>query len=168
MKAVVVTESWFGNAAAVGAAVAQGMRLGGAEVTCYEVNQAPMSLDPDVTLIVVGAPTHNRSLSTVQTRAKAAEEAGRPTGIGAADWIAAVELPAGVRLAVFDTTTGDGWLSGSAAKTAARLLERRARGASIDRHSFLVAGMRGPLRDGELDSAHAWGRELATEPSTQA
>lgn len=162
MKAVIVVESWFGNTRQIGEAVARGLTAGGVPAELVSVDMAPAGVDGDLGLLVIGAPTHNRGLSTVDTRTKAAETAHRPAGTGVREWIADLDLPDAVNLAVFDTSTGRGWLSGSAAKAAARILTGRAPGHSIQTKTFVVRGMAGPLRPGELEAADAWGRNLAT------
>ncbi|RXW33485.1 flavodoxin family protein [Propioniciclava flava] len=162
MKAVVVVESWFGNTREIGEAVARGLTVSGVQVEVASVDEAPAAVDGDVGLLVIGAPTHNRGLSTADTRAKAAEAVHRPVGSGAREWVASAILPDDLNLAVFDTTNGRGWLSGSAAKAAARILSGRAPGRSIQTRTFVVRGMAGPLRPGEVEAAEAWGRSLAT------
>lgn len=161
MRAVVVVESWFGNTSEIGRAVARGLTASGAHAEVVSVDEAPAAVGDDVGLLVVGAPTHNRGLSTADTRAKAAEAAHQMAGSGVREWIASVSLPDDLNLAVFDTTNGRGWLSGSAAKAAVRILLGRVAGRSIPTKTFVVRGMAGPLRPGEVEAAEAWGRDLA-------
>lgn len=160
MKVVMVIESWFGNTRAIGQAAADGLSAGNAEVNVVGIDDAPAVIADDVDLLVVGVPTHNRGLSTVATRRQAVSAGGDAAQRGAREWLAETELPAGLNIAVFDTTTSSGWLSGSAAKAASRILERRAPGRHVETTSFLVGGTKGPLVDGEIDAARAWGRQL--------
>jgi hypothetical protein len=66
----------------------------------------------------------------------------------------------GVHAAAFDTRLGSRF-SGGAARGLARAL-RKAGAVPVGRpEGFIVTGLTGPLRAGELDRARAWGRELA-------
>lgn len=161
MDALLVVESWFGNTRAIAESVAGGMEQCGGRVRVVSVEDAPGEVSADVDVLVVGAPTHNRGLSTVATREKASAAAGGSGRAGVREWIGAVVLPEGLRIAVFDTVTSRGWLSGSAAKAAARILVRRQPGFSAETSSFTVAGLEGPLRDGQAEAAHRWGQRLA-------
>src|SRR5690606_22642564 len=66
MRALVVYESMFGNTQAVARAVAEGMspRLA---TEVVEVGTAPATVDQDVSVLVVGAPTHGMTLSRPDT-----------------------------------------------------------------------------------------------------
>lgn len=161
MNAVVVVESWFGNTREIGEAVARGLTAGGVPAEVVSVNDAPAAISGDVKLLVVGAPTHNRSLSTADTRAKAAEATQQSAGTGVREWLTSVSLGDGASLAVFDTTNGRGWLSGSAAKAAIRILAERVPGRQAQTKTFVVRGTAGPLRPGESEAAEAWGRSLS-------
>ena len=64
--------------------------------------------------------------------------------------------------ATFDTrVTKVGKLPGSAAKAAAKVLRRRSLGVVAESASFFVEDSTGPLGEGELDRARAWGARLA-------
>lgn len=158
MKVLMVIESVFGNTRQLGEAVAAGLTEGGAAVQLVGVDDAPAAVD-GVDLVVVGAPTHSRGLSTPATRAQAAKSGAAPVG-GVREWLGSVTLP-DAPVVVFDTATSHGWLSGSAAKAAAKLLAQRSPSIHAAARTFLVAGTQGPLQSGELEAAHAWGRELA-------
>jgi hypothetical protein len=65
-------------------------------------------------------------------------------------------------VATFDTRVGKvRHLPGSAAKSAAKALRKIGYTAVVPPESFWVADVAGPLLDGELDRARAWGEELA-------
>ena len=158
MKVLMVVESMFGNTRQVGEAVAAGLTEGGATVQLVGVDDAPAAVD-GIDLLVIGAPTHNRGLSTSATRAQAARS-GASSVRGVREWLGSattVDVP----VVVFDTATSHGWLSGSAAKAAVKLLARRSPSIHAAARTFLVSGTQGPLRSGELEAAHALGRELA-------
>lgn len=165
MHALIVVESCFGNTSRIAAAIADGLRSAGAEVTVTDAASGPVADGHD--LVCVGAPTHNLGLPSARSRDEAArsrDEAARrgakvPT-TGVAEWLAGDPRLAGVRTAAFDTALPSAF-SGSAAKRIARRL--RAAHASVEgRESFTVAGSPVDLAAGELDRARAWGATLAS------
>lgn len=164
MRTLIITESWFGNTHAIGRRVARGLEAGGASIESHSVADAPDAIPEGTDLLVIGAPTHNRNLSTPATRSQAASRlnsGAQPSANGVREWISQVSIPEGTHIAIFDTVTGKNWLSGSAAKAAAKILSKRFRGSSIDVTSFVVTGTEGPLAEGEEEAAQAWGEGLA-------
>ena len=164
MDALLIVESWFGNTRRVADAIAQGLSQDGGRVRLVNVEEAPDEVPAGVNLVVLGAPTHNRGLSTAATRQKAGSE---PGVTGAREWVDNVRLRDGVTVAVFDTVTSRSWFSGSAAKAAARALARRGPARCVETRSFTVGAAKGPLRPGEIEAARTWGRQLARH-STRA
>lgn len=164
MKALVVYESMFGNTEQIARAVAAGLEES-VDVQVAEVTDAPTEPDPDVALIVAGGPTHAFSMSRTNTRAdaisKGAQEGEREFGLR--EWMAA--LPSGQhteRMATFDTKVESmHHLPGSAAKGAAKAARRHGYESAAKAESFYVRDVGGPLLDGEIDRARAWGRQLA-------
>ncbi len=163
MRAVVVIESWFGNTQQVGEAIVRGLAAAGAQVNIVGVEDAAGDVGEAVDLLLLGAPTHNRGLSTPQTRAKAAESAGRPVSLGLREWLEGAVIPSSTKAAVFDTATGEGWMPGSAAKAAAKIIVKKTSQPPVSTKTFVVKGTSGPLRPGDLEAAEAWGRQLASE-----
>ena len=173
MRALVVYESMFGNTKAVAHAIAKGLETW-AVVDVVEVNSAPTVLGEDVSLLVVGGPTHAWSMSRPNTRRAAAKQAGEsggklslePGGAGAGlrEWLGG--LPAGERrVAVFDTRIqGPRFVTGRASASIVRTL--RGTGATLvaPSQSFLVT-KRSELVDGERERARRWGAELAARLS---
>lgn len=172
--ALVIVESHFGNTRTIARAVAAGLADAGVRASVLDADRAgapPADLD----LLVVGAPTHNRGLSTAGSRAAARRQgaaarrqgATAPAGDGGVrEWLATASIPARTRVAVFDTVTARNWLSGSAAGAIAKTLRRAGRGEPAVR-SFVVDSNRGPLADGEEEAARAWGREWACARTAQ-
>ena len=167
MKALIIYESMYGNTHAVADAVAAGL---GPDV---DVDICPVhaveSVPADLDLLVVGGPTHMHGLSTAMSRnmavSAAKEDAGKlaPGATeqpGLREWLRDLDAPRNVHAAAFDTR-GDARtaLTGSADRGIARRLRRRGVDV-IDRNSFLVADAEGPLEDGELERARAWGKAL--------
>ena len=78
------------------------------------------------------------------------------------EWVTLLEPPAQrVFAATFDTRMHSPHVPGSAAAGAWRLLNKRGFEVAAEAESFWVTGLRGPLRDGELDRAYAWGVGLS-------
>src|SRR4051794_39348512 len=161
----------YGNTHAVADAIAEG--LGAAATVEVRPAHDAGSVAGDVDFLVVGGPTHMHGLTTAMSRkmaVTAAKEDATEVEPGAIDqpglreWLRDLDA-IGIRAAAFDTR-GDARaaLTGSAAKGIARRLRRH--GCDIvDRQSFLVADSEGPLEDGELDRARAWGATLGTGTS---
>lgn len=162
MKALVVFESLWGNSEQVARAIADGLAEH-AEVTVVDVRDAP-ALPGDVDLVVAGGPTHAFSMSRASTRKDAVAQ-GAPHGEGEPglrDWLEAQPRGGHHRVATFDTrVTKVHHLPGSAARSAARSARKHGFAVAAEPHSFYVEDMAGPLADGELERAAAWGRELA-------
>lgn len=164
--ALVAHESMFGNTAAVAAAVARGLSSVGCQVDQVDVGTAGHPPRPltSYDVLVLGAPTHAFSLSRASSRAEAVEQ-GAPVDRserGLREWIAQLPPPGpDVRTATFDTRVAKvRHLPGSAAAKAARLLRRRGYRLIAAAASFYVVDTDGPLVDGELERAEAWGSGL--------
>ena len=163
MRALVIYESMFGNTHKVADAVAEGLAAT-ADVTVYEVSEAPRELNDEVDLVVVGGPTHAFSMSRPSTRKSAGEQGADPetaAHTGIREWVAAVGAPQSLRTATFDTKVAKPHVPGSAAKAASRKLRHRGFAALADPKTFFVTGTQGGLVDGELDRARQWGVHLA-------
>ena len=168
MNTLVVYESIYGNTRAIAEAVADG--LGGAAVA--SVAGAPAELG-DTELLVVGGPTHMHGLATNRSRQIAAEAAEEDKGTrvepdaaagpGLRSWLADLADRAGARAATFDTRLDRApWLTGVASRGIAKRLRHHGYEV-VASESFLVHDTEGPLEDGELDRARAWGAELARQ-----
>jgi hypothetical protein len=168
MRALIVVESMYGNTRTVAGAVAEGL---GAHlpVDVADVAEAPMTIPGDVTLLVVGGPTHAHGMSNPDTRHSAAKRAADmpvPFRSGIREWLEQLApAPGGLPAAAFDTRIkGPALLWGSAAQGAAKELRRLGFEAAVDPASFLVKGPMGPVFDvlvpGEAERARAWGDRL--------
>jgi hypothetical protein len=160
--AVVVCESMFGNTRAVGEAIAGTLAAHFDRVEVLDVADAPATFD-DVSLLVVGAPTHAFGMSRPSTRQAAGEQGAgiaAAAGRGVREWLATLDRPSvPVRAAVFDTRVGSPRVPGSAARAVRRRLARL--GFDVVAHvSFAVAGTPGPLAEHELDRAAHWAAAL--------
>ena len=145
MKTLVVYDSRFGNTKLVAEAIGQGIP---GEVEVVHAGEASAAELGGYDLLVVGAPTHG----------------GRPAEAAKAflDRIQSRAL-AGVRVAGFDTRVPAKWVRifGYAAPRIAKALQRKGGTLAGSPGDFYVLGTEGPLREGELERAAAWAREIA-------
>lgn len=165
-KALVVYESIFGNTRAVAEAVAEGLAAS-FEVEALEVSW--VDAQPEADLLVVGGPIHAWGMSRERTRqdARAQAEARNQQPVsawhGVREWLEGLQPnPGDVAAAAFDTGLKTRWFPvGSAARGEARELRRRGYRVLVAPEHFHVEGKDGPLAEGELERAIAWGRALA-------
>ena len=162
MKAVVVFESHWGNTAAVARAIAEGI---GPETPALTTDEATGAAIAGVDLIVAGAPVMAFTLPSDRVLAGMAKAEAKPDE-PAPDlshpsmriWLD--RLPHGTgRGAAFETRLW--WSPGGATGAIERGLAEAGYRRLEKGRKFVVTGGTGPLRDGELDAARAWGAELA-------
>lgn len=175
MKARVVFESMFGNTETIARAVADGLSAWG-HTEVLHVDRAASAPPSGLDLLVVGGPTHAFGMSRKTSRQDAAARAADPvvsgTDTGLREWVERLPAahgdpgqpgsgPEGLAVAAFDTRIGKPhWLVGSAARGAAKRLRARGYRLVAPPESFIVTDMPGPLRDGEVERARAWGKGL--------
>ncbi len=162
MKALVVYESYWGNTAAVARAIAEGIGEGARALPTSEAKGEALA---GADLIVVGSPIVAFQLPTEKARADMAARPGKapsPPDLShpsLRSWLQA--LPAGTgAAAAFET--GFKLSPSGAARTALKMLERKGYKPMTKKQRFLVKGSYGPLREGEIERAKAWGAELRT------
>ncbi len=178
MDAAVVYESLFGNTRAVAEAIAAGITDADpvARVMVMRVAEAKPGHVATAGLLVVGGPTHNTRMSSPRTRRsglRSGEKARRKShgwdvepgagGPGVREWLKA--LPAAREAcwaAAFDTCLSYP-VAGGAARPIARSLRRHGYRLAAAAEGFIVTGMGGPLRDGELERARSWGAALVRQ-----
>ena len=161
MHAVVVFESIWGNTEQLAREVAAG--IGGERTEVLDAASAPVGLDADVDLLVVGGPTHAFSMSTESTRESARQQGAVHIPVrGIREWIEAIHRRVAIVLvATFDTRVVSPRLPGSAAKKAMKRLVALGFRPLAKPETFGVHGYSGPVADGELERARRWGTELA-------
>ncbi len=173
MYALVVYESMFGNTAAVARAVAEGLATD-FDVVLQEVASATAVVDNDVSLLVVGAPTHVFGMSRPNTRQAAQEQGGNGGSVGLREWLEQLQIrPEGLQVAAFDTRVARAGVlkakaPGSAARGAVKRLRGRAASSVVEPTSFFVTDTPGPLVAGEEQRARVWGRTVAALASGAA
>jgi len=161
MKAVVVYESLWGNTAAIARAIAEGT---GPEARALSTAQATAEAIAGADLIVAGAPLIGFRLPTDGVRKNIGRDpkhAQRPPDLSLPSmrsWLATLPNGRGC-CAAFETRFK--WSPGSATGAIATGLQRAGYRRIAKDHPFIVKGTYGPLADGEVERAKAWGAELA-------
>lgn len=161
MKAIVVYESHWGNTAAIARAVAEGI---GPDARALSTAEATAEALANADLIVAGAPLLGFRLPTEgMLKNMAASAANDPTPPDLShpsmrSWLDALPAGSGVG-AAFETRIW--WSPGSAAKAILKKLEAVGYRPADKGQRFIVKGKYGPLREGELARARAWGADLA-------
>jgi flavorubredoxin len=151
MKAVVIYESRFGATRAVAEAIGRGLAAAGADVRVADVRVAAdgIELIRDADLVVVGSPTHGRTIP-------------RGSAFGVRRWLQVADFDGRYGAAFGTRFEVSGLLAGSAARAIARRMDR-GYAILVDRpHDFLVQ-RDGRLTEHELDHAYEWGRVLPSE-----
>jgi hypothetical protein len=161
MKAIVVYESLWGNTAAVARAIGEGLGEGTAVLSTSEAGPERLA---DADLIVAGAPVLGFRLPTEEMRQsvlRTERNAPSPADLSHPSmraWLDGMPSGGGARFVTFET--GLWWSPGGATKA----MDEKLRAAGLipiqKGRRFVVKGRYGPLRDGELDKARAWGAEL--------
>ena len=165
MKALVIYDSLHGNTEKIGQAIGDGLAEGlgaSGSVQVLPVGEAHGDQLAGWDLVIVGAPTHGSHPS--------------PAMRELLDRVPDKAL-AGVEVAAFDTRTDMDKLAGAmrwfgkfldhlgyaAPKISASLA---AKGGQAVRppEGFIVKGTEGPLGEGELEQAEAWGRQIVGQP----
>lgn len=170
MGAVVAYESMYGNTRQIAEAIAEGLKPL-SELEVVSVNAGDASTADEADVLIVGGPTHMHGLATSMSRNAAADaaneeehvelEPGAVDGPGLRQWLGQRQGD-GKRAAAFDTRLDKSpIITGMAARGIAKRLRRRGYELITDPESFLVEDSEGPLADGELERAKAWGASLA-------
>jgi flavodoxin len=162
MNAVVVYESHWGNTAEVARAIAEGI---GGNARALTTDEADARTVGESDLLVVGAPVIAFGLPRESVRQQIAGDVKGPHSPDVSHpalrtWLDA--LPSGNGwAAAFETRLW--WSPRGATGTMEAKLRRSGRRRMAQAQRFIVGGAYGPLRDGEVERARAWGRQLAEE-----
>ena len=159
MAAIVVYESFWGNTADVARAIAEGI---GGDTPALTTDQVTPEVLAGADLIVVGAPIIAFSLASNTSRTNIVNDAKAPRPADAShpllrSWLEGLPEGSG-RFAAFET--GYKW-SPAATKRISRGMEAAGYTQAAKPERFLVAGSYGPMKDGEIERARAWGATLA-------
>jgi flavodoxin I len=145
MNTLVVYDSVYGNTEKIARAI--GENLSG-EVRVIRVGDVDVSALKSLDLLFVGSPTHG----------------GRPSP-ATRELLDEIQPPAleGIKVAAFDTRLTTRWagILGFAAGRIAKSLKKKGGTLVGSPENFHVEGTEGPLREGELERAAAWARQIA-------
>jgi len=149
MRGFIVYDTRHGNTEQIAHAIAEGF-AGVGEVVLRKAADARPEEIQSAELLLAGCPVHGWNISKPMKAFLDSLGARRFEGMPAA---------------AFDTKFKS-LLAGGAAKKIAARLEKLGFSLIADPQSFFVAGMQGPLREGELDRARAFGAGLAERLSS--
>ena len=159
MHAIVVYESVWGNTAAIARAIAEGM---GGGVQAFATDEVPTEDLTSADLIVAGSPVFAFSLpsESMRTNILRTETDGPPPDLShpsLRSWLDS--LPEGRGFAAaFETRIW--WSPRGATGTIEKKLAESGYRRLLKPEKFVVQEKCGPLREGELGRARAWGRAL--------
>jgi len=158
MKALVIYDSFYGNTEQIARAI--GDTLGSsAEVEVLKVGEVKPEQLAGLDLLIVGSPTRAfRPTPAITNLLKGIAT----NGLG------------GVKVAAFDTRIAItdmkpailrffAGLFGYAAKPIANRLQRKGGKLTVSPEGFLVMGTEGPLKEGELERAADWARQVVAK-----
>jgi len=145
MKALIIYDSMYGNTEKIAKAIGSAI-TGEAEV--LHVGEANHSEWESINLLIVGSPT----------------QGGRPTP-AIQDLLNKVSESAikGINVAAFDTRFSTRWVGifGYAAGKIAGNLKGKGGTLVASPEGFFVKGKEGPVKEGELERAASWAKEIA-------
>ena len=167
MSTLVIYESMFGNTRQIAEAIADSLD---------DARAVPLAAVDDAELagaarVVVGGPTHAFGMSRPSTRTQAEAMARKEqaltfepgaSGDGVRELLARIDLT-GKEVAAFDTRATRFGLPHAARRIDACVVH--AGGRPLVRPGSFLVTRKNTLRDGELERARAWARQLAAIPS---
>ncbi|MBM4431000.1 MAG: nitric oxide synthase [Chloroflexi bacterium] len=158
MKALVVYESFFGNTERIAQAVAQA--LGSPpEVELRRASEVQPEHLQGLTLLVVGSPTRGFRPSPDTTALLKRIPAGALNGIKVAGFDTRIS-GADVKSAAAPLLRGLTKVFGWAAKPISDALAKAGGEVVAPPEGFVVVDTKGPLKEGELERATAWARQI--------
>jgi len=162
MKALVVYDSFFGNteqiARAVSAAVGDALTAK-ADVLIVRVGEVKPEHLAGLSLLIVGSPTRAFSASPAT---KVWLKALAPNSLRGIK-VAACDTRADMHDVNARTLTAFVKLFGYAAEPIANSLTKRGGTLVVPPEGFFIKDKEGPLKDGEIERATAWGRQIAAK-----
>ncbi len=144
MKALIVYDSVHGNTKKIANAIGNAIT---GEVQVLRMGEVNLSELKTLDLLIVGSPTH----------------AGRATP-AMKDFLKKISEPdiQGINVAAFDTRLTARWVRifGYAAGKIAKNLKKKGCTLILSPEGFFVKGTKGPLKEGELERAASWAKEI--------
>ncbi len=156
MKALVVYDSFFGNTEKIAQAIARGLGAAEEVALAHVGSQTPQQL-AEATLLVVGSPTRGFRASEATTAFLTGLPAGSLKGkkVAACDTRLTMESMGSVIRFFFWIKIGK-----FAAPSMAEALQKAGGELALPPEGFIVKASEGPLAEGELERAEAWGKLL--------
>ena len=143
MNIVIIYDSVFGNTSDIAEAIAETLRKH-CHVQLTAVDEVDRFDLKTMDVLIVGCPTQRHSLTSGIRTFLDRIQRGRLDGLMAA---------------AFDTRYRMSvWISGSAAWSIGRHLQRSGASLVLPPESFFVTGREGPLEDGERERAEQWAK----------
>lgn len=155
MKALIIYDSFFGNTEKIAQAIGEGLG-GGNDVTVAKVQNFKKEQLDGINLLVVGSPTRAFSQSPDIKSFLASIPAGSLKGVKGAAFDTRMDME----------TVKSGFLKfmgnlfGFADKNIVSGLKKAGCDVIIPSGGFIVSDSEGPLKEGELERAKAWGAQL--------
>jgi len=151
MKALVIYDSVFGNTEKVAQAIAAAL-----DTLALPVAQATGEQVSGLELLVVGSPT--RGFRPTEAVSKFLNEFPKNhlAGVQVASFDTRIALET-IDSSVFRFVVDKG---GYAASTIAKLLAKKGAKLLVPPEGFIVMGEQGPLKEGELERAAEWAKQL--------
>lgn len=153
MKTIIIYDSLYGNTKVIAKAITKDMPIGSVET--FDVSEVEVDCLIPADLIIFGSPTHGGQPK------QAMQEFLRKIPVNALS---------GKQVAAFDTRfleAEHNWplrllmkTTGYAAPKMLKVLERQGGRKIASPQGFIVTGKEGLFRDGEVERAMAWGKEL--------
>ena len=144
MNALIVYDSTYGNTEEIAQAI--GEAISGQVVRVGDASHTELS---EFDLLIVGSPTHG-GWFTPEIK----------------DLLASSPDLEGVNVAAFDTRTATIWNRilpfGYAAPRIAQSMTKKGGNLVAPPQGFIVLGVKGPLKGGELERAAAWAKEITS------
>ena len=145
MNTLIIYDSVFGNTEHIAEVIAETLR-GHSQVQLTTVDEVDKFDLKTMDVLIVGCPTQRHSLTSGIRTFLDRIQRGRLDGIMAA---------------AFDTRYRMSvWISGSAAWSIGKHLQRSGASLVLPPESFFVTGKEGPLEDGERERAEQWAKLL--------
>ncbi len=155
MKALIVYDSFYGNTEQVAQAIGRALETQ-AEIQMVRVSSVQSGQLSGLNLLIVGSPTRGFRPSPLISK-----------------WMGGIPVNAleGVKVAAFDTRIpwekmpwflrGMARMFGFAAPAISGWLQRKGGTLAAAPEGFYVTDTKGPLKEGELERAAAWAKQIA-------
>jgi len=153
MKALVIYDSVFGNTEKVAQAIGT---LLGDQVPVVKVGGVTPDQMAGLDVLIVGSPTRAFSMTPATKKMIMAWPADALAGVKVAAFDTRVDI-ATVDNKFLTTMAG---IFGYAAEPIAKWLKRKGGVEAAEPGGFIVLGTEGPMKDGELERAASWARQV--------